>query len=427
MNTREFRNYGKQLIDYACDYIENLHTFNVKEDNNVYPGWLKYQLPESAPYYGENFEQIILDINSKLLKGMVHWQHPNFFGYFASENSYPSILGELLSNLYNCLGFSWDASPVCSELEALVLNWLVKALGLPRFYLNNNLQMDISDLGGGGVLQGSASECIFTVVLTARNEAIKNNISSGLSTDPSKFVAYFSSETHSCVEKNCKLALVSYRKLQTDSENRLRGEILDKTIAADIINGYYPFLIVATLGTTTSCSFDNLEEISQVRRKYNFIWLHVDAAYAGNAFLLPKYRYLLNGIDYTDSFNFNPNKGILTNFDCSVLLVRNKWKLISTFYVEAPYLKQRHDNSLDYRHWGIPLSRRFRSLKLWMVIRNYGIYGLQTHLKKKFSLAKYFESLIKSDKNFEVNNKVVIVKVVNGKDNKKMKKIKKKK
>lgn len=246
--------------------------------------------------------------------------------------------------------------------------------------------------------------------MTARDRAIKELKGDDKDIHESvflpKLMAYCSKEAHSCVEKAAKMALIKLRILDTDERGRFRGETLRVAIEKDIQEGYTPFFVVATVGTTGSCVFDNLVEIGQVCKSVPSIWFHVDGAYAGNSFILPEMRHFKNGLEYADSFNTNPNKLLLTNFDASAMWVRDVMALKKALTVNALYLEHSNNCAIDYRHYGIPLSRRFRALKLWFVFRTYGISGLQSYIRNHIALAKTFEDLVHSDDRFEVRNDV---------------------
>lgn len=298
------------------------------------------------------------------------------------------------------------ASPACTELETIVMDWLGKAIGLP-----NDFILSAKGSKGGGVIQSSASECILVSMLAARNQAIHLLKKSSPNTDDSAFlprlVAYCSKESHSCVEKAAMILLVKLRILEPDDDCSLRGNTLLEAMKEDEENGLFPFFVSTTLGSTACCSFDKLTEIGPICRNKPSVWLHVDGAYGGNAFICPELKPLMAGIEYADSFNINPNKWLLVNFDCSCLWVRNRIRLTHALVVDPLYLQHANsDETIDYRHWGIPLSRRFRSLKLWFVIRKYGIKGLQAYIRNHIRLAKYFASLVRKDKRFEVVNDV---------------------
>lgn len=285
------------------------------------------------------------------------------------------------------------------------MDWFGKAIGLPDGFITS-----AKGSNGGGVIQGSASECVLVNMLAARNKAIQHLKKNSPDTEDSAFlpkiVAYCSKESHSCVEKAALILLVKLRVLDPDENGSLRGETLRKAMKEDEELGLIPFFVSTTLGSTSCCSFDNLTEIGPICKERD-VWLHVDGAYAGNAFICPELQPLMRGIEYADSFNTNPNKWLLVNFDCSIMWVKDRIRLTSALVVDPLYLQHANsDETIDYRHWGIPLSRRFRSLKLWFVIRKYGIKGLQSYIRNHIKLAKHFESLVRKDKRFEVVNDV---------------------
>ncbi|XP_055701578.1 aromatic-L-amino-acid decarboxylase [Phlebotomus papatasi] len=403
MDTKDFNKYGKEMIDYICNYMENIETRDVAP--KVDPGYLKELVPSEAPQKGEDFKTILGDIESKIMPGVVHWNHPYFFAYFPSGNSYPSILGDVLSSAIGSIGFSWASCPASTELETIVLDWYAKALDLPDFFVS-----DSPGSKGGGAIQGSASECALVCMISARARAIKelkgNNYEIHDSVYLPQLVAYASREAHSSIEKAAKMAIIKLRILDTDSRGSFRGETLRAAIEKDVKDGLTPFFVVATVGTTGACAFDNLKEIGKVCQNYSNIWFHVDGAYAGNSFILPEMRQFKEGMEYADSFNTNPNKLLLTNFDASALWVRDVMALKTALTVNPLYLQHEHASAIDYRHYGIPLSRRFRSLKLWFVFRSYGITGLQQYIRNHIALAKRFEQLVRSDERFEVRNDV---------------------
>lgn len=404
MDVEEFRVRGKEMVDYICSYLSNVK--NQRVTPNVEPGYLRFMLPGEAPEEPESWDEIIRDVDEKIMPGITHWQHPRFHAYFPSGNSFPSILADMLSDAIGCIGFSWAASPSCTELETIVIDWLAKAMGLPNHFVTNH-----PGSTGGGVIQGSASECVLVSMLAARNEAIKHLKKNDPNVEDSAFlpklVGYCSRESHSCVEKAAKILLVNLRILEPDENCSLRGATLKKAIEEDKAKGLLPFFVSTTLGTTSCCSFDKLEEIGPICKAETCTWLHVDGAYGGNALILPELKYLLKGMEYADSFNINPNKWLLVNFDCSCLWVKSRKRLTHALAVDPLYLQHANaDEAIDYRHWGIPLSRRFRALKLWFVIRKYGLKGLQSYIRNHIKLAKYFETLVKQDDRFEVVNDV---------------------
>ncbi|KAL2088893.1 hypothetical protein ACEWY4_015792 [Coilia grayii] len=357
-------------------------------------------LPENAPLDGENWESIFQDVEKIIMPGVVHWQSPHMHAYYPALTSWPSLLGDMLADAINCLGFTWASSPACTELEMNVLDWLCKALGLPSYFLHYH-----PDSIGGGILQSTVSECTLVSLLAARKDKIlqlkKVEADSDDSVINSRFIAYASDQAHSSVEKAGLISLVKVRFLHTDENYGLRGSTLQSAIKEDRKKGLIPIMLCATLGTTGVCSFDYLAELGPVCAREG-LWLHVDAAYAGSAFLCPEFRGYLEGIEFADSFVFNPSKWMMVHFDCTAFWVKDKCKLQQTFSVDPLYL--RHDNSgaTDFMHWQIPLSRRFRSLKLWFVMRAFGLRNLQAHIRHGVEMAKLFESLVRGDPNFEM-------------------------
>ena len=304
---------------------------------------------------------------------MTHWHSPNFHAYFPTANSYPAILADILSGSLACIGFTWKASPACTELEMVMMDWLAKMILLPSYFL-------FSSKGkGGGVIQGTASEATLVALLAARNRIL----TSDESIDSSKLIAYTSEQAHSSVERAGLLGGVKIHFVKANPVNLgLEGSALEEAINEDKSKGLIPFFIVATLGTTNTCAFDNLAEIGPVANQNN-LWLHVDAAYAGSAFICPEFRDKMAGIEYADSFNMNPHKWLLVNFDCSTLWFKDASHVVDSFSVDPVYLKHEMQGKVpDYRHWQIPLGRRFRSLKMWFVFRTYGVKGLRQHIRK---------------------------------------------
>lgn len=315
---------------------------------------------------------------------MTHWHSPNFHAYFPTANSYPSILADILSGSLACIGFTWKSSPACTELEMIMMDWLAKMLSLPSYFL-------FSSKGkGGGVIHGTASEATLVALLAARNRILSSNEN----IDPTKLIAYCSEQAHSSVERATLLGGVKIRLIKPNSVSlSLESEEVVKAINQDKENGLIPFFFVATLGTTSTCAFDNLVEIGPIASENN-LWLHIDAAYAGSAFVCPEFRDKMAGIEYADSFSMNPHKWLLVNFDCSAVWFKDASNVVDSFSVNPVYLQHEMQGKVpDYRHWQIPLGRRFRSLKMWFVFRTYGVKGLRQHIRKVkilYFFLKYF-------------------------------------
>ncbi|XP_060516895.1 aromatic-L-amino-acid decarboxylase-like [Cylas formicarius] len=395
MNVQEFKEFANASIDYLADYFENIRDRPVL--SNVEPGYLSQALPKNAPNEPENWHNILNDIDKIIVPGLTHWHSPYFHAFFPTANSYPGIIGELFIAGLGTLTTNWESNPACVELETRVMDWLAKILGLPEYFQN------MAEGPGGGVIQNAASDSTLVGILAAKHRKLKQLQQAGTELKEweirGKLVAYTSRESNSSVEKSGLLASIKMRLIQTDPAGSLRGKVLLETIQKDKNDGFIPFAVVATLGTTGTCAFDNLEEIGEICREER-LWLHVDAAYAGTALACPEYRYIIKGIEYVDTFNFNPHKWMLVNADCSAMWFKNCSEVEDAFKIK-PTLGESHQLP-ELEHWQIPDCRRFRSLKLWFVIRSYGIEGIQKHVRHQVALAKHLEHLVKSDERFQI-------------------------
>ncbi|KAL4708154.1 hypothetical protein ACJJTC_009933 [Scirpophaga incertulas] len=399
MDSEQFREFGKAAIDLIADYIDNIRKRDVLP--SVEPGYLVDVMPENAPEKPEDWKDIIQDFNQMILPGVTHWHSPRFHAFYPTGSSYASIVGNILADGLGVIGFSWMSSPACTELEVVTMNWLGKLLGLPEEFLN------CSPGRGGGVIQGSASEATLVGLLVAKDKIVRKLLQDHPSLDDGdikkKLVAYTSDQCNSSVEKAGLLGAMKMRLLKSDSEGRLRGEMLKKAFDEDIAMGLIPCYVIANLGTTGTCAFDPLYELGPICNEYD-VWLHVDAAYAGTAFICPEYRHLMKGVELADSFDFNPHKWMNVNFDCSAMWVKDGHDLIKAFDVQRIYLDDIKTETKipDYRHWQMPLGRRFRALKLWTVLRIYGAEGLRSHIRNHISLAQHFARLVRTDDRFLV-------------------------
>ncbi|XP_058799159.1 aromatic-L-amino-acid decarboxylase [Phymastichus coffea] len=404
MDPIAFKDFSKEMTEYIVNYLENIRERRVLPI--VEPGYMKPLLPDEAPQHPENWQDIMGDLERVIMPGVTHWHSPKFHAYFPTAQSYPAIVADMLSGAIACIGFTWIASPACTELEVIMLDWLGKMLDLPKEFLA------CSGGKGGGVIQGTASEATLVALLGAKVRKIKQIKEQHPEWTEfqivGKLIGYCSAQAHSSVERASLLGGVQFRLLETDSKHQLRGETLAEAIREDKEKGLIPFYVVATLGTTSSCTFDRLDEMGPVCQSEE-IWLHVDAAYAGSAFICPEFRYLMKGTEKADSFNFNPHKWLLVNFDCSPLWLKDPTYVINAFNVDPLYLKHDMQGSApDYRHWQIPLGRRFRALKLWFVLRLYGVENLQKYIRTHVALAHEFESLLLSDPRFEIVEEVIL-------------------
>jgi aromatic-L-amino-acid decarboxylase len=395
MTPDEFRQYGRAVIDWIANYYEEIESYSVL--SQVEPGEIRAMLPTEAPQQGEPFEKILADMNSIILPGVTHWQSPNFFAYFPANASGPSILGELLSAGLGVQGMLWSTSPACTELETHVLDWLVDMMGLPEKFKSSST--------GGGVIQDSASSASLCALLAGRERA--TNYQGNEHGLDGRLVAYASTQTHSSVEKAVKIAGLgrdNLRLIEVDENYAMRPEVLQAQILQDKKDGLIPCFVCATLGTTSSNAIDPLPEIGEICQREG-IWLHVDAAMAGTAAICPEFRDMHRGLDYADSYCFNPHKWMFTNFDCDCFYVADRKALITTLSVLPEYLRNKASESgavIDYRDWQIPLGRRFRALKLWFVIRHYGVEGLRYHIRQHVAWTRKFADWVEEDENFEL-------------------------
>jgi aromatic-L-amino-acid decarboxylase len=395
MTAEEFRQYGKQVVDWVADYYSSLESLPVL--SQVQPGEIRGRLPKDPPTQGQAFSSILDDLHQVILPGVTHWQSPNFFAFFPANASGPAILGDLVSSALGVQGMLWATSPACTELETHVLDWLVPMLGLPERFLSSRT--------GGGVIQDTASSSTLCAMLAARERA--TNYTTNLQGADGKLVAYTSAHAHSSLEKAAMISgigLNNLRLIEVDDSFAMNPKSLRAQVEKDRKDGRVPFFVCGTFGTTSSNAIDPLPEIAAICRDHN-LWFHVDAAMSGTAALCPEFRHFQQGVEHADSYCFNPHKWMFTNFDCDCFYVADRNALIKTLSILPEYLKNQATASgavFDYRDWQVPLGRRFRSLKLWFVIRYYGVEGLQFHVRRHVALAHEFAEWAKMDDRFEV-------------------------
>lgn len=395
MTAEEFRRCGRAVIDWIADYYARVESFPVL--SQAEPGSIRAHLPAAPPAQGEPFEAVLRDLENVILPGLTHWQSPNFFAFFPANSSGPGILGDLLSTGLAVQGMLWATSPACTELETHVLDWLVNMLGLPRKFLSTET--------GGGVIQDSASSATLCALLAARERATGG--ASNLGGCDGRLVAYTSTQAHSSVAKAAMIAGIgseNLRLIEVDNNFAMRPDALSKQIEEDRRAGKIPCFVCATVGTTSSNAIDPVPEIARICREQE-LWLHVDAAMSGTAALCPEFRHIQNGVELADSYCFNPHKWMFTNFDCDCFFVADRKALINALSILPEYLRNKATESgavIDYRDWQVPLGRRFRSLKLWFVIRHYGVEGLQYHIRRHVQLAQEFASWVRDDSRFEL-------------------------
>ena len=395
MTPDEFRRHGHAVVDWIADYQSRVESLPVL--SRAKPGQIRASLPANPPAQGEPFDALLKDVEGLILPGVTHWQSPNWFGYFPCNASGPGILGDLLSSGLGVQGMLWSTSPACTELETHVMDWLVAMLGLPEKFLSSST--------GGGVIQDTASSAALCALLAARERA--TGYTSNNQGCNGRLVAYASTQTHSSLQKAAMIAGIgvdNLRLVEVDANFAMSPEALERQIDADRSRGLTPFLVCATLGTTSSNAVDPIGAVGEICRQRG-VWLHVDAAMSGTAMLCPEFRHLQNGVELADSYNFNPHKWMFTNFDCSCFWVADRKALIQTLSILPEYLRNQATESgavIDYRDWHIQLGRRFRSLKLWFVIRHYGVEGLQFHIRQHVQLAQQFAGWVREDDRFEL-------------------------
>lgn len=395
MDHETFRRHGHELIDWIADYHRGIESRPVQ--STVAPGSVRASLPHAPPQHGEPFAEILADIDRVVMPGITHWQSPSWFGYFPANISYPGILGDLLSSGLGVQGMSWATAPACTEVETHVLDWLADMLGLPDRFRSTG--------PGGGVLHDTASSAVLCAMLAARERAT-NGRSNRTGCDV-PLVAYTSTQAHSSVAKAAGIAGIgrdTLRLVEVDAAFAMDPESLDRRITADIAAGLVPFFVCATVGTTASNAMDPVRAIGEVCARHG-LWLHVDAAMSGTAALCEEFRWIHDGLELADSYCVNPHKWMLTNFDCSAFWVADRHWLLEALSILPEYLRTKATESgavIDYRDWQVPLGRRFRALKLWFVIRSYGIGALQAMVREHVRLAQAFAARVGESPLFEL-------------------------
>ena len=390
MTPEEFRTHAHRLVDWMADYMSEVERFPVRAQTR--PGDTASALPPAAPEAGEPMETVFADFERIVMPGMTHWQHPRFFAYFPANSSPPSVLAEMLTAALGAQCMLWQTSPAATEMETRMLDWLRQAIGLPE--------------GFSGVIQDSASSAILCALLTARERATGGEANErGLAEAGAVPVAYTSDQAHSATEKGAKIAGYGrnrVRLIETGRDFTMKADALDAAIRRDKAAGLRPACIVASLGTTGVGAIDRLDEIGAVARAHD-VFFHVDAAWAGSALICEEHRWMLRGVETVDSLVFNPHKWLLTNFDCSAHFVRDPDALVRTLSILPPFLQSREgDAVIDYRDWSVPLGRRFRALKLWFVLRSYGLAGLRELIRQHIALAEWLEGEIATHPDFEL-------------------------
>jgi len=387
MNIEEFRQRGHETVDWMADYMEQVEAFPVMSP--AAPGDTIRQLPPSPPLEGESYDRIMTDLGAIIMPGITHWQHPSFFAYFPANTSPPSILAEMVVSTLAPQCMLWQTSPAATELETRVMEWMRKMLGLPPEFT--------------GVIQDTASTATLCAILSAREKVTNYAINDTGFVGKGILTAYCSTETHSSIEKGVKIAGLGkeyLRKIPVDPSYAMDPVELERAIEADKADGRLPTIVVATIGTTGSTAIDPLPVIGEICTRHG-VWLHVDAAHAGTALICPEFRWMVRGIEHADSFVMNPHKWMLTALPTSAYFVRDPEALVRTFEILPEYLRTKAEGVVNYRDWGVPLGRRFTALKLWFVIRTYGVAGLQSRVRRHVELAHRFKEEVEAAPDFE--------------------------
>jgi aromatic-L-amino-acid decarboxylase len=376
-------------------YLENVEKYPVK--SAVKPGEIFNKIPSSPPEEPEPFENFMCDMDEIIMPGITHWQSPDFFAYFPANSSPPSVLAEMITATIGAQCMNWETSPAAAELEEKMMIWLREMTGLPSTF--------------EGVIQDSASSATLAAIITAREKVTSFAVNDEGSGSVGRLRVYCSIQAHSSVDKAVKICGIGIKnlvKIGVKDDFSMDPALLQKAIEEDREKGFIPCCIVATIGTTGTTAIDPLRAIGEICSK-NDIWLHVDAAMAGTALILPEFRWMIDGKEYVDSLLFNPHKWMFTNFDCTAFFIKDAGALIKTFEILPEYLKTRTRGIVnDYRDWGIPLGRRFRALKLWSVIRSYGTEGLRKKIREHISFAARLKEMIMKEPDFEILAPVVI-------------------
>ncbi len=406
MSPEEFLRQSQAVMEWIASYHQR-RVAELPVLSPMKPGELRASLPADPPQHGEDFAAMLADFDQKILPGITHWQSPNFYAYFPTGVSGPSLLGEFLSAGLAIQGMLWTTSPACTDLEAHMMDWVAKLLDLPAHYLSSASNPGST---GGGVIQDSASSGSLCAILAARERATSGRFNE--EGGDGRLVAYTSNQAHSSIEKGIRVAGIGHKNLRlipVDENFAMDAAALREQMLADRAAGKIPFFVSATVGTTSSGAMDPLEEIGKICAELGESgvkpWLHVDGAMMGTAALCPEFRHIHRGLELADSYLFNPHKWMFVNFDCTCMFVKDRQALISALSVTPEYLRNTASDAgevIDYRDWQVPLGRRFRALKLWFVLRHYGAEGLQFHIRRHVELATQFAEWVEADPQFEL-------------------------
>ncbi|KAG2538052.1 tyrosine decarboxylase 1-like [Panicum virgatum] len=401
LDPEAFSGESRAVVNFLAEYYRDVDKYPVRAAE-LEPGLLRKVLPEAAPENGAPLEDVLEDVRREILPGLTHWQSPSFFAYFPMNASTAGFAGEMLSAGLNVVPFVWAASPAAAELECVVVDWMGKLLGLPQSLLFSG--------GGGGVLQGSTCEAVVCTLAAARDRALARLGHENIM----RLVVYASDQTHVTFQKGARLVGIppsNFRVIQTSAASGygLTADAVRAAVDRDVARGLVPLYLCATVGTTGLGAVDPVRELGEEARRRG-MWLHVDAAYAGSAAICPEFQDHLDGVELADSVSMNPHKWFLTNMDCCCLWVASPRALTSALSTDPEYLRNvgtggggtEEPAAVDYKDWQIPLSHRFRAIKLWVVLRRYGAVGLRAHIRQHVTAAKWFERAVTVDERFEV-------------------------
>ena len=390
MTPEQFRKYGHAIVDWIADYRASLETLPVMAKTE--PGAVKAMLPATPPQDAESFDRIVADLDRVVRPNLSIWQHPRFFGYFPANSTLASVLGDYVSTGLGVLGLNWQASPAMTEVEDVTTGWMRQMVGLSEAW--------------SGVIQDTASTSTLVALLCARERSTGYGLArGGLQAEEKPLVVYVSAHSHSSVDKAALLAgfgRENVRLVAHDEAYAMCADALDAAIRADLAAGRAPCAVVATTGTTTTTAVDPIGAVAEVARRHG-IWMHVDAAMAGSAMILPECRWMWADIEGADSIVLNPHKWLGVTFDCSIYLVRDPEHLIRVMSTSPSYLQTAADGRVkNYRDWGLPLGRRFRALKLWFLIREQGVSGLQQRLRRDLENAQWLAAQVRAAPDWRV-------------------------
>lgn len=390
MPSEDFRKFGYQIIDQLADYFDTMENYPVL--SQVEPDWLRNSLPNEPPQHGEDFGEVLKDVDSLIMPAVTHWNHPNFHGLFSTSTSSVGVFGEMFAAAFDMKAMLWRTSPASTELEDVVLDWLRQMMALPPHF--------------EGIIYDTASVSTMHAIAAAREKANLRVRDEGMSgrDDVPLMRVYTSEHVHSSIDKSCitlGLGLKSLRKIECNERFEMVPEKLAEAIEDDIENGYLPICVIPTIGTTSTSSVDPIDAIADVCEKFG-IWLHVDTAYAGSTAILPEMQPLFKGWERADSIVVNPHKWLFTPFDLSVLYCKELDSLKQAFSLVAEYLKTNEGEVKNGMDYGIQLGRKFRALKLWFVIRYFGVEGMQARLREHCRLARLFASRVEGSPDWEM-------------------------